>query len=75
MNEVKEIVVPEYEEAPWMEGARLEYMKRARDGIKEAFSWKDTEQGHAYWEEVYTKLYIMCKHMEIYAVFKRLSGG
>lgn len=75
MNEVEEIVVPEYKEGKWMEGARLEYMIKARDGIKTGFDWSKTKQGFDYWKEVYTKLYIMCKHMEIYAVFKRLKGG
>lgn len=74
MNDVGEIVVPDYEEKKWMPTARLKYMRFARDGIKTAFDWNATKEGYNYWKEVYVKLYIMCEHMEIYAVFARLNG-
>lgn len=73
VNEPGEIVVPDYEEAKWMEGARYEYMCKARDGILKAFNWAKTPQGVEYWKTAYTKLYIMCKHMEVYMVMRRLG--
>lgn len=77
MNNINhaEIHVPEYNEAKWMDGASLNYMQQALEGIGNGFDWSKTEQGEDYWKTVYKKLYIMCKHMEVYSVMKRLNGG
>lgn len=75
MNNPPKIKMPRYKNPKWAHNHSYEYLSLARDTILTAFDWANTKEGPDYWEEVYTKIYIMAEHAKIYQTLRKLNNG